>query len=263
MGFSGQIVPGGEPLLRVGGATGCLLLHGFTAMPGEMAWLCDDLAARGHTVLAQRLAGHGTDPRDLARTRWRDWLVSVEDGLALLSEATEQVVVIGQSMGGMIALTAAARYSMAGVVAISTPYGSVSTGERIRQRVERWWRPMIEKGVVTAAPPLDKRREANYPAYPRFPARILVELGALQAEVASSLASVMVPALLIHSRDDEGVPFESMGRIYERLGTGNKETLILEGADHSIVRDPQRQIAFDAIGRFVARVTKRVRDRSE
>lgn len=257
MGIAGQhIVPGGEPLLRIGDVTGCLLLHGFTAMPGEMAWLCDDLAGRGHTVLAQRLAGHGTDPRDLTRTRWHDWLVSVEDGLALLSGVTEQVVVIGQSMGGMIALTAAARYPMAGAVAISTPYGSLSAGERLRQRMERWWRPMIDKGVPTAAPPLEKRREASYPAYPRFPARILVELGALQAEMARSLAAVAVPVLLIHSRDDAGVPFESMGRIFEELGTADKETLILEGADHSVVRDPQRQTAFDGIGRFIARVTE-------
>jgi carboxylesterase len=249
-----QIAPDGAPFLKPGGSTGCLLLHGFTAMPGEMAWLGDDLAGRGHTVLAQRLAGHGTDPRDLARTRWHDWLVSVEDGLALLGGLTERAVVIGQSLGGVIALTAAARYPVAGVVAISTPYGRFSAVERMRWQLRRWWQPMIDKDVPTAPPPLDRRREANYPAYPRFPARILLELGALQTEMSESLARVLAPVLLIHSRDDAGVPFESMGRIYEQLGTGDKETLVLEGADHSIVRDPQRQAAFDAIGRFVGRL---------
>jgi carboxylesterase len=250
-----EIVPGGEPFLKPGGWTGCLLLHGFTAMPGEMAWLGEDLAGRGYTVLGQRLAGHGTEPGQLARTRWRDWLASVEDGLALLSGVTGQVVVIGQSMGGMIALAAAARYPMAGAVAISTPYGASSAAERIGQQLQRLWQPMIDKHVPTAPPPLDQRREADYPAYPRFPARILLELGGLQAAMSESLPRVLVPVLLIHSRDDAGVPFESMGRIYERLGTGDKETLVLEGADHSIVRDPQRQTAFDAIGRFVGRVT--------
>jgi carboxylesterase len=255
-----EIVPGGEPFLKPGGSTGCLLLHGFTAMPGEMAWLGEDLAKRGYTVLGQRLAGHGTDPRDLARTRWHDWLISVEDGLALLRGITYQVVVIGQSMGGLIALTAAARYPMAGVVAISTPLGGLSASERVLWHLKRWWKPMIEKGVRTAPPPLEKRREADYPAYPRFPARVLLELGTLQAEMAESLPHVAVPVLLIHSHADAGVPFESMERIYERLGADDKETLALEGADHSIVRDPQRQTAFDAIGRFVKRVTEREAD---
>jgi carboxylesterase len=256
-----QTVPGGEPFLRIGGSTGCLLLHGFTAMPGEMAWLGDDLAARGYTVLAQRLAGHGTDPRDLARTRWHDWLVSIEDGLAMLSGIAGQAVVIGQSMGGMVALAAAARYPMAGVVAISTPFGHSSAAERIRWQLARWWRPMIDKGVPTAPHPLDQRREADYPAYPRFPVGILLELGGLQAEMSESLAEVLIPVLLIHSRDDASVSFESMRRIYERLGTSDKEMVVLEGANHSIVRDPQRQTAFDAIGHFVERVSGREEDR--
>ena len=102
------IVPGAEPFFFPGGPVGCLLLHGFTAMPEEMRWLGEALAGHGHTVFGVRLAGHATSPADLARTRWTDWLISVEEGLAFLAGVTDQVFLVGQSMGGMIALVAAA-----------------------------------------------------------------------------------------------------------------------------------------------------------
>ena len=61
-------VPGAEPSLLRAGPTSCLLLHGSTPNPEEMQFLADDLHGRGYTVLNVRLAGHGTHPRDLART---------------------------------------------------------------------------------------------------------------------------------------------------------------------------------------------------
>jgi carboxylesterase len=68
------IVPESEPFFLPGEATGCLLLHGFSAMPGEMRPLGEYLAETGFTVLGIRLTGHATHPNDLEQTRWIDWL---------------------------------------------------------------------------------------------------------------------------------------------------------------------------------------------
>jgi carboxylesterase len=129
------IIPESEPFLLRGGPTACLLLHGFSATPQEMRPLGDYLGERSFTALGVRLAGHATDPHDLSRTRWTDWLLDVENGLALLEGIAERVVLVGQSMGGMIALAAAARYPVAGVVAMSTPFGTPpdETASRLRR----------------------------------------------------------------------------------------------------------------------------------
>jgi len=39
------------------------------------------LAKRGYTVLGIRLFAHATQPDDMLRARWWDWLAAVEDGL--------------------------------------------------------------------------------------------------------------------------------------------------------------------------------------
>lgn len=251
------IVPGSEPFFYPGGSIGCLLLHGFTSTPEEMCWLGQDLADRGYTVLGARLAGHGTDPRDLARTRLRDWLVSVEEGLALLRGVADQVFVAGQSMGGLLALLAAANYRLDGAVAMSAPFSPAAERSLLLLRFLGWLRPMVRKEGVEFDPDLGSRREKDYPAYAVYPSRIYSEIVALRQEVVAAVPRIQVPVLLLQSRADDMIPPDSMERIYEALGTTDKEKVWLEGLEHGMVRDPQRQVVFDAVSGFLARVASR------
>ena len=57
------------------------------------------LHQRGLTVLGVRLAGHATQLEDLIRTRWQDWMASVEDGINLLHDSCEHIFFAGLSLG--------------------------------------------------------------------------------------------------------------------------------------------------------------------
>ncbi len=100
---------------------GALLLHGFTATPHQLREMGEYLAARGVSVLAPRLAGHASSPRDLARTTWRDWYLSALDGYDMLRPLVESLWVVGLSLGSLLALYLAAQRPVAGVAALSTP----------------------------------------------------------------------------------------------------------------------------------------------
>lgn len=246
------IVPGSEPYFLPGGTTGCLLLHGFSAMPEEVRPLGEYLAKKGFTVLGLRLTGHATHPNDLKHRYWTDWLDNVEDGLALISKMCDKRVVIGQSLGGMIALIAGARYDVSGVVGLSTPYRS-STNERLAEKLQRLLRPTIRKSVERYPPDhlLYKRRELNYPAYPEVPSSILTELDQLAKAMVAAIPQVCAPVLLMHSREDQSVPFTCMQSIYDHLGSSKKEMILLEGMGHSLVQDPKRQVVFEAVEKFL------------
>ncbi len=247
------IIPDNGPFFIPGGSTGCILLHGFSSMPEEMRPLGEYLAKNEFTVLGIRLAGHATHPDDLKHTRWTDWLEDVEDGLVLLSSICTRKVLIGQSLGGMIALTAAAQLAISGVVALSTPY-DVPPRERALDWLAGHLSLTIRKRVARFPPdhPLYRRRELNYPAYPDIPTRILPELDKLADAMIAALPLIKVPVLLVHSRDDQEVPFASVQAIYDHLGNQQMKILAVEGMNHSLVQDPRREEVFEAIAKFLA-----------
>ncbi len=245
------IVPSSEPFLFVRGRTGCLLMHGFTAMPEEMRELGEYLAEQGYTTLGIRLPGHATHPDDLRRTRWTDWLIAIEEGLALLRDITDRVFVLGHSMGGILSLIAAAHYPIAGAVAMSTPYREMPRSNRVRTQLLALLRPSIHKTHLGAAAPLTDRREADYPAYPHFPTRILLELDPLMAAMHAALPNIHIPVLLIQSRQDTAISPESMPLIASQMDSPDIQQVWVDGLGHAIIRDPKRQLMFTTIHEFL------------
>lgn len=247
-----QLVPGAEPYYLPGGQTACLLIHGFTSSPEESRPLGEDLHRLGYSVLGLRLAGHGTHPRDLDRVRAEDWLADLEDGISLLEGSTRQVVLIGQSLGGCLALAAAARRPAAGVIAISAPYPpQISILQPAFQRLSEIFRPTIKKSGPQPHPTLGVRREAGYPAYTEFPNRVLRQLFRTQRIMADGLPEVQVPVLLLQSGDDPFLDPKGPPRILEELGSSQKELVWLDGLGHSITNHPDREQALQVIAAFL------------
>jgi len=95
----------GEPFDLVGDdEVGVVLVHGFTGTPYEVRYLGVELARDGFTVRAPLLPGHGTSIDDLDRTRWEDWAEAVERAVDALRVRCGRVAVVGQSLGGLLAL---------------------------------------------------------------------------------------------------------------------------------------------------------------
>ena len=112
-----QTIPTAEPFFFPGNRTEVLLIHAYTSAPKEMRGMGETLNRQGYTVLGMRLAGHATRPEDMIRSRYADWMASVEDGNHLLRGSTDKVFLLGLSMGGLLSLTMASRLDVCGVVA--------------------------------------------------------------------------------------------------------------------------------------------------
>jgi len=276
-----QIIPTAEPFFFSGKGAhapiGCMVIHGFTGAPKEMRWLGEYLNQKGYTVLGIRLTGHATQPEDMIRSRWQDWLLSVEDGYNLLRSCTDQVFLLGLSMGGILSLTFASRFGacpacasaagtgegagrrVQGVVAMSTPY-ELPDDPRIRwAKLISHFIPYVPKGDETPdAGWFDKEAFNQHVSYPNNPIRSVAELNQLMAVMHDSLPKIQVPVLLIHSRDDDYIVKDSMAQIYEHLGTADKEMLWVEGGGHVITEEPTRGRVFEAAAGFIERVSKSV-----
>ena len=249
------ILKGGEPFLMPGNQIGCLLIHGFTGTPKEMRWLGEHLANEGYTVLGPRLFGHATDQQDMIRARWSDWVASAADGYHLLHDVCSQVVVMGLSMGGALALYLGTQVPVAGVVALSTPYVTPHPLMRnlrpIVPLISRVWR-YAAKGPSDWRDPEAAEGHLDYPDYP---VRAAAELDDLLAEMRRDLHRLTAPVFLIYSRGDEAVDAEHAQAISENLTSSEAEILWVENSGHVITRDAEREVVFAAATDFVRRVT--------
>lgn len=242
------VIESAEPFQFTAGENGCLLIHGFTGSPKEMRWMGEFLHKKDYTVLGIRLAGHATQPIDLIRARWWDWLASVEDGINLLSFQCKKIFAIGLSMGGCLALLASSRYRLDGTIAMSSPY---ALPDDWRLKIAK---PLsIVKPFIAKSPDEMKNRKAavNHVDYPAYPTRSIAELNELLGEMRKALPLIQIPVLLIHSEKDSGVPFENMHRIYESLATKEKQQLVLKKSSHVVTEDIERETVFSAAYDFI------------
>jgi carboxylesterase len=253
-----QIIPTAEPFFLLGDRSkpACLLIHGFTGTPKEMRWMGEYLHQQGFTCLGVRLAGHATDPEEMIRSHWTDWTVSVEDAYSFLRGVTDNIFLIGLSMGGILSLLMSTRLDARGVIAMSTPY-KLPDDPRLRKIdwIARIVPYMPKSDEEPGASWFDKEAFREHISYPMNPVRSIGQLNQLLGGMRAALPKINVPVLLIHSKDDRYVPPESMELIFADLtGTSDKTKLYITGSGHVIPRDAARHQAFESSLGFIQRV---------
>ncbi|MGA2819415.1 MAG: alpha/beta fold hydrolase [Anaerolineales bacterium] len=244
---------GNQPWFLLGGPVGCLLVHGFTGAPNEMRGLGNYLNRRGYTVLGVRLFAHGTSPSDMVRARWRDWVVSCEDGYWILKGATRKIVVMGLSMGALLSLELASRLPVRGVVALSTP---IRLPKDWRLRYARWLSVLVPR--VGKGPPdwVDPSAAKDHVDYPGYPVRAIAEMDALVRHTRDRLSIVKAPVLVVQSRTDQSVPPESAEELFGTLHPGRKELLWVERSGHVVTEDVEHRRVWRACAEWVHSVCR-------
>jgi carboxylesterase len=247
---------GAEAFWIEGGPVGALLIHGFMGLPGELRPLGESLAAHGLTVGSVLLARHGQNPETMAGVRWREWYLSARESLAELQRHCERVVVIGYSMGGLLALRLAAHESIDGVITLAGAL-QLAGGWQLRvlpvaRYAMPWFYPLQNADFRDSRLRADLAEKmgavdfddpavvAGLKRSIRIPTAAIHELVKLGASVRRDLPRVHVPALVLQGRRDETVLPQSAPAIYDRLGSDDKELAWFERSGHLLPNDVER-----------------------
>lgn len=249
---SSGVMPGADSVTHAGTSdVGVLLLHGFTGTPVSLQTPTARLIAGGHHVEVPRLPGHGTTIEDMMSTGWPDWSEAALDAHDRLAERVEQVVVVGLSMGGALALfTALLRPAVPGVVCVNPATrpvpaevmavvdGMIASGQDV---VPGDGSDIADPDVV----------EPAYGATPLPPLRSFVEEGL--RPMADRYGELEMPLRLFTSRQDHVVDPGDSVHLAATYG-GPVEHTWLERSFHVATRDWDRDLIADETAAFVARV---------
>jgi carboxylesterase len=231
---------------------GVVLIHGFTGTPWEVRYLGEQLARAGYTVRAPLLPGHGTSIEDLDATRWEDWAEHVERATDALRVRCRRVAVVGQSLGGLLALHLAShRHDIAAVASLAVPLWLVGLNGRVAE-----WATSGPLTRVRRLPKLggsdvrDRRARAENPCYEAIPTRALAQLLAFMRITDAALPRVTQPVLVLHARQDHTAPVACAPRIAE--ATRAVRLRILPRSYHLIAVDVERDVVAAEVSTFLA-----------
>lgn len=237
-----------------GAGVSALLVHGMMGTPYEMRWLGEQLAAAGVRVRGVRLNGHTGNPEDLGASNADSWYESVVLGLEDLRGYGDPIVVVGLSMGAVLAARLAIdqRESIAGI-AMLVPAFFLSRPATIAIRaVQRLGSIANHLYILNdfGSDIHDAAARRIHPTMRLFPLTAPINLLDLSKSIRPRLSRVTQPALVIYSRQDHTCPIDrNMKFVTRHLGSAERREVILEESYHVITVDTEKdRVAAEVTG---------------
>jgi carboxylesterase len=232
-----------------GGPIGALLIHGFTGSPPEMRPIGDYLNARGLTVSAPLLPGHGTDVDDMNSRRWSEWAASVEQALSDLQSRCSTVFVGGLSMGALLTLHLGAHHPETAGLMTYSPAVLVASKLVYLTPVLKYF--IRKRSVAGESDLTDHEADSRIWCYEEQPLRAAHELLKLQRVVRRLLPAVKQPLRIIQSTGDAIIDPRCGQILYDEAGSTDKELVRLHNSGHNIMVDAEWEFVAEKTHEFI------------
>jgi len=248
------VLVGAESLVfEQDGPRGALLLHGFNDTPQSVGALARWLREAGWSVHAPLLPGHGRGPAVFAAEgRAEAWWDAARASWQALRARYPTAVVMGQSMGGALAITVAAELPAAAVV-LFAPY--LSMGMRARSVSRLWPIARLVVPELRGDPTrgiLDPEARAAALGGGAFTPQAVNELRRVVDRAREAAGALRSPVLMIQGRNDYRVSSSSARRGFARIGSADKTLIWRDGVGHVVAADAGREEVFTLVDEWMA-----------
>jgi pimeloyl-ACP methyl ester carboxylesterase len=247
-----------------------VLVHGRTwsalpdfdlQVPGEQRSVMQALNAKGYSAFALDLRGYGKSPRDA--TGWMTPDRATGDVVAALEwlareRHIEKPTLLGWSQGSLVSQLTAQRYPnlISNLVLYGYPRNAASPApvqpapaEPLREvnTRERAASDFITPQVISQKV-IDAYVAAALQADP-----VRVDWRELEKYDELDPAKVVTPTLVIHGERDPYAPIAAQAALFTKLGTADRQWVVLAGADHAALVENSAPAFIAAIVGFVSR----------
>lgn len=243
-----------------------LLVHGYAEHSGRYGHVAERLVGEGLAVYAPDHRGHGLSEGVRADVRrFEDYLSDLETLLVAVRERepARQVILLGHSMGGAIAVLFAARRGE-GLAGLITSGAGVKLGEAVSPLLALVIRALALVAPRAPVAPMDfegvsrdPEVVARYRSDPlnyvgRIRARMGRELLRATELAAAELPYVALPSLILHGAADRLADPAGSRMLHDRIASTDKTLRLYDGLYHEIFNEPERDEVLDDVAGWLA-----------
>ncbi len=230
---------------------GIYLIHGFSSTTFELKKIAKKFEGMDYHVVLNNLPGHGTTLENCNQTRYQDWLNYSKIEFAKLCSVSDDVFVLGCSMGGVIALYLATLFPITGVIV-----GGVVLKFKLNFSTN-YLNPLVCRVIKTRdkklAFPKSIRDTISFYGYQSYPLIALNEFRKMNGVIKKELGKIKCPILIIHSQNDPVSIRENVEIIYNSIQSKDKNILDVEKAHHNLFdTNEDSELIFKTCENFIA-----------
>jgi len=215
---------------------GCLILHGFAGDIHEVMPLARALHEKGYIVECPTLEGHGLGRRQLGRSTRHQWVQSAEEAYRRLQMRADEIVVIGFSMGGLLAFHIAARHPVKQLFTLNTPYRYWDIRQALANLREDW-----------------RSHSSRYASgLLRIPLRSMWQFRRLLKETIPLLPAITCPYVILQAQKDDTVQAVSAERLQHSVGSTQVRLHYFPRSGHLLLKGPEADEAIETVLRCLA-----------
>lgn len=209
-----------------------LFIHGILEGPKQFRHLAQIAYEMGYSTQVLLLPGHGEKGGTFAKTSCKQWVLYVSEQIKYMKKQYDEVLIVGHSMGALLALCemAAQDHQIIGAILIDPPI-----------KIHLW--PRVVEGIIKIITkninPWEHYTRVTYHSISVYEMTSVDYLGAmiryyelwiLIQYTKKQIHKVQKPLLLIFAKKDEFVSLKS--RRFFRNIQSFKQELILEDSGH-------------------------------
>lgn len=209
-------------------SVGVLCIHGFSGGPYEVKPFTSYLRSHTDWIIEEpTLSGHG-EALHMSGFKAKHWLMDAELAFRSLAKKVDEVIVVGFSMGGIIALYLAKRYKVKKLVLLSAAAKYVSPKQLVKDF----------KMLATEA---YHHKLTNNELYLRYhqkfnnvPLASTVEFMKLVRVVEPYYRHIQIPVYIVQGKLDGIVPYHTAQFLFDELASIDKVLYFSDNGKHHI-----------------------------
>ncbi|MFV0379710.1 MAG: alpha/beta hydrolase [Anaerorhabdus sp.] len=157
---------------------------------------------------------------------YEEWLNRAEEVIDLYKNTKKEIILIGYSMGGVIATNFATKANVKKLILLAPAFEYITLSNAI---------DVVSKIFKT-------KKEPNDSIYPELPENFTLTFRTLVESCKDKISDIDVPTLIIHGTSDPTIKASTSKKYYKKIKHNKKHLVFLQDVDHHILKDNEQGI---------------------